>query len=58
MSGNLSTDGGYMADMVKKSGHTADDFLFMPCQERMTLRILRSRARLRRWRKCQTKLLL
>ncbi len=26
MSGNLSTDGGYMADMVKKSGHTADDF--------------------------------
>lgn len=26
MSGNLSTDGGYMSDMVKKSGHTADDF--------------------------------
>jgi len=26
MSGNLSTDGGYMADMVKKSGYTAGDF--------------------------------
>ena len=26
MSGNLSTDGEYMADMVRKSGHDADDF--------------------------------
>lgn len=26
MSGSLSSDGGYMADMVRESGHDADDF--------------------------------